>query len=72
MIEQPHQKAVTSDGYSILEKAVIEHNIIATQKIYLNIQIPQLASILGMEPNTTEKLIAKMISEERLKGIINS
>ena len=40
---------ITSDGgLTILQKSVIEHNMIATGKIYDNIRIEQLTSILRL------------------------
>ena len=35
--EQAHQKALTADGSTILEHAVIEHNLLAASKLYNNI-----------------------------------
>ena len=35
--EQAHQKAITADGSTILEHAVIEHNLLAASKLYNNI-----------------------------------
>ena len=34
---QAHQKAITADGSTILEHAVIEHNLLAASKLYNNI-----------------------------------
>jgi COP9 signalosome complex subunit 4 len=31
---QPHQKTVSQDGFSVLGKALIEHNIEVISKIY--------------------------------------
>ena len=67
----PHQKAITSEGYTVMEKAVIEHNLQALSKIYDNIKIPELAQLLNMEASTAEMLVAKMITEERLKGYLD-
>ena len=54
-----------------MEKAVIEHNLQALSKIYDNIKIPELAQLLNMEASTAEMLVAKMITEERLKGYLD-
>eukprot|EP01035_Chromulina_nebulosa_P018507 gene18507-24224_t len=67
----PHQKAMTSEGFTIPEKAVIEHNLIAISKIYENIRFDQLAVLLGMNESKAEKVSAKMIIEERLKAVID-
>ena len=62
---------MTSDGFSIPEKAVLEHNMLATGKIYDNITFSELASILRLDTAKAEKVAARMISEERLKASID-
>ena len=34
---KPHQKAVTADGSTVLERAVVEHNLAAASRLYNNI-----------------------------------
>ena len=68
---QPHQKAVTEGGFTVVEKAVIEHNLQAASKIYNNIRISELSKLLNMDVNNAEKLVAKMISEDRLQGVLD-
>ena len=36
-----HQKAKTSDGSTVLEKAVIEHNLLAGSRVYNNIKFDE-------------------------------
>ena len=67
----PHQKAITSEGYTVMERAVIEHNMQAVSRIYDNIKIPQLAKLLNMDSSNAEKLVARMITEERLQGYLD-
>ena len=43
-----HQRAILPDGYSVLESAVIQHNIRSVSKMYNNIAIEQLAALLGL------------------------
>ena len=43
---QPHQKALTSDGSTILDHAVIEHNLLAASKLYNNITFAGLGALL--------------------------
>jgi COP9 signalosome complex subunit 4 len=66
-----HQKAMGQDGLTVMEMAVIEHNLQATSRLYDNIHITELAKFVGMEPEPCERLVAKMISEERLKAILD-
>ncbi len=34
--------AFTGDGFTILEKAIVEHNMVAASKVYDNIRFPEL------------------------------
>ena len=53
----PNLLQVAGDGYSILDKAVMEHNLIAIGRIYENICITEVATILGLEPEKAEKVL---------------
>ena len=65
----PHQKAVAGDGRSvILERAVIEHNMVAASKIYDNIAFEQLGVLLEIGAEKAERVAARMVSEARLAG----
>lgn len=68
---KPHQMALTADGSNVLERAVIEHNLLAASKLYNNITFGQLASLLDITPAMAEKIASKMMSEERLRGSID-
>jgi len=67
----PHQIALTADGFTVPQKAVIEHNMVATGKIYDDITFTQLGYILRLDANKAEKVAAKMIAEDRLKASID-
>ena len=47
----PHQKATIADGWSILDRAVVEHNILSTSKLYNNITLDELGALLGIPPH---------------------
>jgi len=66
-----HQKALTAEGLTIPERALIEHNMSAASKIYDNIRFEELGNILEISAAKAEKLAAKMIGEGRLKGYID-
>eukprot|EP01125_Pyxidicula_operculata_P011716 TRINITY_DN3839_c0_g1_i1.p1 TRINITY_DN3839_c0_g1~~TRINITY_DN3839_c0_g1_i1.p1 ORF type:complete len:402 (-),score=122.50 TRINITY_DN3839_c0_g1_i1:50-1255(-) len=66
-----HQKAVMAGGKTILEQAVIEHNLLAASKVYNNITFDELAVMLDVTPEMAEKIASRMIAEERLTGSIN-
>ena len=55
----------------VLERAVIEHNMLATSKLYNNISFEQLGALLGIDAATAERIVSKMLVEERLKGSID-
>eukprot|EP01123_Difflugia_compressa_P010954 TRINITY_DN4156_c0_g1_i1.p1 TRINITY_DN4156_c0_g1~~TRINITY_DN4156_c0_g1_i1.p1 ORF type:complete len:392 (+),score=83.88 TRINITY_DN4156_c0_g1_i1:67-1242(+) len=66
-----HQKAIVAGGKTILEQAVMEHNLLAASKVYNNITFDELANLLDVTPDMAEKIASKMISEDRLVGSIN-
>jgi len=62
-----HQKAVTADGTTVLEKAVVEHNLAAASRLYNNIYFAELGQLLGVSAGQAESVACRMITEERLK-----
>lgn len=74
----PHQLAVTADGSTVLDKAVIEHNLVAASKLYNNIRIDALGAILGLKSSgdlsageKAEAYAAQMVQQGRLRGRID-
>ena len=47
----PHQKATIAEGWSILDRAVVEHNILSASKLYNNIMLDELGALLGIPPH---------------------
>ena len=68
---QPHQKAVMGDGLTIMERGVVEHNMIAVSKIYQSIYFTELALVLGVADDKAEKIAAGMIMDGSLNGSID-
>jgi len=92
---RPHQMAILNDGSTVLDRAVMEHNLLSASKLYNNITFAELGSLLEISPervsclSTTklihcmthrfglltkiqaEKVAARMMSEERMKGSID-
>jgi COP9 signalosome complex subunit 4 len=66
-----HQLAKNSDGVSILEQAIREHNLVAASKVYNNISFEQLGVLLGVSTEEAEKLASTMITQDRLGGTID-
>ncbi|RAL07289.1 PCI domain-containing protein [Aspergillus homomorphus CBS 101889] len=74
----PHQLAVMADGTTVLDKAVVEHNLVAASKLYENITTDALGVILGLQPSgdfsageKAEAYAARMVEQGRLKGSID-
>ena len=67
----PHQKATTADGSTIVDHAVIEHNLLAASKLYNNITFAGLGALLEIPSEKAERIASKMISEGRLEGHID-
>jgi len=68
---QPHQKAITADGSTILDHAVVEHNLLAASKLYNNITLEGLGLLLEIPAEKAERIASKMISEGRMSGHID-
>ncbi|XP_046367290.1 COP9 signalosome complex subunit 4-like [Haliotis rufescens] len=68
---QPHQKAITADGSTILDRAVIEHNLLSASKLYNNVSFEELGSLLEIPPQKAEKIASQMITEGRMNGNID-
>ncbi|RZC35133.1 COP9 signalosome complex subunit 4 [Asbolus verrucosus] len=68
---QPHQKASTIDGSTILDRAVIEHNLLSASKLYNNISFEELGALLEIHPSKAEKIASQMITEGRMNGYID-
>jgi len=55
-----------------MQKSIMEHNMIATSRMYANIRLTELQLVLRLEsPQHTEKVASKMIAEGRLAGSID-
>ncbi|XWW99793.1 hypothetical protein V2A60_007805 [Cordyceps javanica] len=65
---QPHQLATTSDGSTVLAKAVVEHNLLGASRLYDNIRFDALGALLGLDPDKAEQTTARMIEQGRLVG----
>lgn len=56
---------------TVLDRAVMEHNLLASSKIYNNITFRGLGSLLDLTPGAAENMARKMIEQGRLKGTID-
>jgi COP9 signalosome complex subunit 4 len=60
-----------ADGSTILEHAVIEHNLLAASKLYNNITFQGLGLLLEIPQNKAERIASRMITEGRMSGHID-
>lgn len=67
----PHQLAKTSDGTTVLQRAVVEHNLRAASRLYSNIRFEALGDILNLDGDKAEETTASMIEQGRLLGRID-
>lgn len=66
-----HQKALMSDGLTIVQRALIEHNMVAVSQIYSTIYISALGQLLGVTADRAEKIASKMILDGSLNASID-
>ena len=58
-------------GSTILERAVIEHNLLSASKLYNNVTFEELGALLEISPCKAEKIASQMITEGRMNGFID-
>ncbi|PKA59925.1 COP9 signalosome complex subunit 4 [Apostasia shenzhenica] len=68
---KPHQKAFLPDNFTVLDRAMIEHNLLSASKLYTNISFEELGALLGIAPQKAEKIASRMIYEDRMRGSID-
>ncbi|XXG81348.1 hypothetical protein AAC387_Pa09g2008 [Persea americana] len=68
---KPHQKALLPDNFTVLDRAMIEHNLLSASKLYTNISFEELGTLLGIAPQKAEKIASRMICEDRMRGSID-
>jgi COP9 signalosome complex subunit 4 len=56
---------------TVLDRAVMEHNVLASSRIYNNISFSGLGALLDLTPGAAETMARKMIEQGRLKGHID-
>ena len=67
-----HQKAIMADGLTIVERGVLEHNMVAVSHLYTSIYLEKLGELLGViDGEKAEKVAAKMITDGSLRGSID-
>ena len=66
-----HQKALIRGGSTVLEEALVLHNLFSASRLYTNITFVELGSLLEISPERAEKAAATMISESRIDGYVD-
>jgi len=66
-----HQNASTKNGLTVLQNAIIEHNMFAASKIYNNIKFDELSRLLNITAKQAEDLASNMIEQRRMNGSID-
>jgi COP9 signalosome complex subunit 4 len=66
-----HQKAIMADGLTIMERGIVEHNMVAIASIYQSIYFDELAHLLGVSDSKAEQIAASMIMDGSLDGVID-
>ncbi|KAG0251076.1 COP9 signalosome complex subunit 4 [Mortierella polycephala] len=66
-----HQLALLPDNTTVLDRAVIEHNLLSASKIYNNISFEELGALLGVTPEQAEARASRMMGEGRMSGSID-
>eukprot|EP00386_Alphamonas_edax_P004366 GDKI01013835.1.p1 GENE.GDKI01013835.1~~GDKI01013835.1.p1 ORF type:complete len:452 (-),score=131.29 GDKI01013835.1:125-1480(-) len=68
---EDHHKAVGPDGTTLLDKAMLQHNVLAASRVYLNMRLIDFGALLDVPRAQAEKMAAKMIQEKRMEGFID-
>ena len=68
---EAHQNVTGVDGYTVLNRALIEHNIMIISRIYMNITFKELGNFLGIRPEQAEEIVAKMVAEKRIVAVLD-
>ena len=66
-----HHKALLASGKTVLETAMIEHNISAISKLYCNLTFQELGDVLQVPAAHAEEYVAQMVQENRIKAILD-
>ena len=56
---------------TVLDRAVMEHNLLASSKVYNNITFRGLGTLLDVTPGAAETMARRMIEQGRLRGWID-
>ena len=69
-VNEPNTSTRTGPS-TVLDRAVMEHNLLASSNIYNNITFRGLGALLDLTPGAAETMARKMIEQGRLRGSID-
>lgn len=62
---------ISISGTTVLDRAVIEHNLLSASTFYANICLTDLGELLGVDADKAERYAARMMMEGRMRGSID-
>ncbi|KAH9617689.1 hypothetical protein KSS87_012290, partial [Heliosperma pusillum] len=68
---KPHQKAFLPGKFTVLDRAMIEHNLLCGSKHYPHKSFVELCTWLHIPPEKAEKIAARMIFDNRMRGSVD-
>ncbi|VDN27009.1 unnamed protein product [Gongylonema pulchrum] len=71
ILASPAHQRCTREGWSVLKRAIVEHNFIAVSRIFTNITFEQLAKLLDIDNKQAEKMAWQMIADKRVSGMMD-
>jgi len=66
-----HHKTTMVDGLTIVQRAIVEHNIVAMSELYSSVFFSHLERFIDISPKHAEEIIAEMITNGRVYGSID-
>lgn len=69
--EAPYEESKRHGPSTVLDRAMMEHNILATSRLYTNITLQGLGSLLDLSAQGAEAMARRMIAQARLKAEID-
>ncbi|SNX82211.1 related to COP9 - signalosome complex subunit 4 [Melanopsichium pennsylvanicum] len=69
--EEGAGKTVRHAPSTVLDRAMIEHNVLSASRLYDNITLAGLGALVDLSPEGAEDIARKMIMQGRLKGWID-
>ncbi|RKP10781.1 hypothetical protein THASP1DRAFT_34019 [Thamnocephalis sphaerospora] len=66
-----HHQARLADNSTVLDRAILEHNLLSVSRLYDCIRVGDLARFLNVAEDRAERVAARMMGEGRMRGSID-